>query len=172
MLDYKNQRCPSTWKPYLAKKACGRISGPGCSSVILNTGSGTFRQICGRVRAFQWGGTDAFAATKPVTIDGPYVDGISITRASDSTCSPTPLGLWSSITRQIMLPLLRALVPEELNHLCSSEAQTITASRGIRTTSHTSIRYSATLCGTVRNADITRSPAVHLPTSHGSVKTS
>ena len=79
MLDYKNQRCPSTWKPYLAKKACGRVSGPGCSSVILNTGSGTFRQICGRVRAFQWGGTDAFAATKPVTIDGPYVDGISIT---------------------------------------------------------------------------------------------
>ena len=82
MLDYKNQRCPSTWKPYLTKKACGRISSPGCSSVIVSTGSGAFRQICGRVRAFQWGTTDGFAAyatPKPVTIDGPYVDGISIT---------------------------------------------------------------------------------------------
>ena len=79
MLDYKNQRCPSTWKPYIIKKACGRISGPGCSSVIIPTGKGAIRQICGRVRGFQVGSTDAFAVSQPVTIDGPYVDGISIT---------------------------------------------------------------------------------------------
>ena len=87
MLDYKNQRCPSTWKPYLTKKACGRISGPGCSSVIIPTGSETFRQICGRVRAFQWGDTNGFAAalaSNPVTIDEPYVDGISITYFDES----------------------------------------------------------------------------------------
>ena len=83
VLDYKNQRCPSTWKPYVTKKACGRISNAaGCDSVIVPTGSGTFRQICGRFRAFQSGSSDAFSAkyaSKPVTIDEPYVDGISIT---------------------------------------------------------------------------------------------
>ena len=84
MLDYKKQRCPSTWKPYIIKKACGRISGPGYSSVIIPTGSGAFRQICGRVRAFQWGTTDAFAVSNPATIDGPYVDGISITYFDES----------------------------------------------------------------------------------------
>ena len=80
MLDYKNQRCPSTWKPHVIKKACGRVSSTaGCDSVIVPTGSGAFRQICGRFRAFQLGSTDAFSARQPVTIDGPYVDGISIT---------------------------------------------------------------------------------------------
>eukprot|EP00731_Ephydatia_muelleri_P000453 Em0001g453a len=83
MLDYKNQRCPSAWKPFVIKKACGRrVSGSGCSSVIVPTESGAFRQICGRVRAFQWGTPNAFAAyfvPAPATIDGPYVDGISIT---------------------------------------------------------------------------------------------
>ena len=79
MLNYKNQRCPSTLTPYITQKACGRLSGPGCSSVILPTGSGAFRQICGRVRAFKWCTPDGFAAyhlnPKPVTIDGPYVRG-------------------------------------------------------------------------------------------------
>ena len=82
MLDYKNQTCPSQWRAYTSKKACGRISSQSCSSVIVPTGNDSFRQVCGRFRAFGFGSTDAFAALVvqgPVTIDGPYVDGISIT---------------------------------------------------------------------------------------------
>ena len=187
MLDYKNQRCPSTWKPYVTKKGCGRINGLGCDSVIVPTGREAIRQICGRVRAFQWGDTDAFAAfaaPKPVTIDGPYVDGISITyydegkrqhvftyAAGHMERSPTPLVTWNSITPIIILAVL-ALVPEELSRLCSLEAPTTTASPEIRITTGILTSCSATLCGTVKNADITRSPVAHLRTSHGSAKTS
>ena len=82
MLDYQHQKCPNQWRSYITKKACGRIPGQLCSSLIVPTGSSSFRQVCGRIRAFQFGSPDAFAAlfvAKPVSIDGPYVDGISIT---------------------------------------------------------------------------------------------
>ena len=82
MLDYKNQKCPSQLRSYDIKKACGRMAGQLCSSFRVPTGSNSFRQVCGRFRAFQVGSPDgftAFNAPKPVTIDGPYVDGISIT---------------------------------------------------------------------------------------------
>ena len=81
MLDYKNQKCPYTLKEFASKKACGRMTSPGCSSVRIATGVNGFSQVCGRFRAFQWGNTDAFATffQAPVTIDVPYVDGISIT---------------------------------------------------------------------------------------------
>ena len=82
MLDYKNQKCPSQWRAYTYKKACGRIPGQKCSSVRVPTGSDSFQQVCGRFRAFQQGSPDAFAGlfvTKPAKIDDPYVDGISIT---------------------------------------------------------------------------------------------
>ena len=76
MLDYKNQKCPPTWRSFASKQACGRINGGVCNSVTLSAGS--FRQVCGRVRAFQWGSPDAFAP-KRQTLDEPYVDGVSIT---------------------------------------------------------------------------------------------
>ena len=64
------------------QKSCGRMAGQLCSSFTVPTGSNSFRQVCGRFRAFQVGSPDGFStfnAPKPVTIDGPYVDGISIT---------------------------------------------------------------------------------------------
>eukprot|EP00731_Ephydatia_muelleri_P036662 Em0300g4a len=82
MLDYKNQKCPNQLRSYDIKRACGRMAGQLCSSFTVPTGSNSFRQVCGRFRAFQVGSPDgfsAFNAPKPVTIDGPYVDGISIT---------------------------------------------------------------------------------------------
>ena len=78
MLDYQNQKCPPTWRSFASKKACGRINGGACNSVIVPTGRTPFQQVCGQVRAFQWGSPDAFAS-KRQTLDEPYVDGVSIT---------------------------------------------------------------------------------------------
>ena len=80
MLDCSNPSCPTSWKQFATKMACGRIHGSACDSLIVSTGSGTFQQVCGRFRAFQWGSPDAFAQLGgQTTIDKAYVDGISIT---------------------------------------------------------------------------------------------
>ena len=82
MLKDENQLCPYEWAPFISKKACGRKRDYVCDSTIVPTGPQSFQQVCGRFRGFQWGNTDAFAAffvAQPVTIDKPYVDGVSIT---------------------------------------------------------------------------------------------
>ena len=80
MLDYKNQKCPNQLKSYDIKRAC-----PVNDAVLLLFPLGAIASdsVCGRFQAFQVGSPDgfsAFNAPKPVTIDGPYVDGISASR--------------------------------------------------------------------------------------------
>ena len=53
----------------------------GCNSAIFTTYTITFNKICGQVKGYQKGSTDAFHSTKYITksINDYYVDGLSIT---------------------------------------------------------------------------------------------
>ena len=59
------------------QRACGRSTDRGCSSVTYLAG-GSYTNICGRVRGYQFGSPNGFIGT---SVDS-YVEGISITRGS------------------------------------------------------------------------------------------
>ena len=61
------------------QRACGRSIDEGCSSVRYPAG-GSYTNICGRVRGYQFSTANGFV--KGAKIDAPYVDGISITRGN------------------------------------------------------------------------------------------
>ena len=63
------------------QRACGRTTDVGCSSVTYPAG-GNYTNICGRVRGYQFYSANAFEGLQGRSINGPYVDGISITRGS------------------------------------------------------------------------------------------
>ena len=63
------------------QRACGRSTDEGCSSVTYPAG-GSYTNICGRVRGYQFHTTNAFDGIKGNTINDPYVDGVSITRGN------------------------------------------------------------------------------------------
>lgn len=79
------QKCPDNFHTYESGKLrlCGKkTDGPSCDSVkIITPKDWSYQYVQGRVRGYQYASTDAFAASqdKYPTIDGPYVDGISIT---------------------------------------------------------------------------------------------
>ena len=62
------------------QRACGRSTDVGCSSVTYPAG-GSYTNICGRVRGYQSNSPNAFRGSG-YSINGFYVDGISITRGS------------------------------------------------------------------------------------------
>ena len=81
-----DSRCPGSLRLFESpKRSCGRGQASariGCTSVHYPTHGISYRQVCGRVTAYQIGTTNAFFAygyDSRVTIDGYYVDGISIT---------------------------------------------------------------------------------------------
>ena len=81
-----DQQCPENLQlSYTSPiRLCGRRTG-GCDSVSLASNGIQYRQVCGRVRGYQFGSTDAFYAfhcPAPCTIDNPYVDGVSITHGA------------------------------------------------------------------------------------------
>jgi len=51
----------------------------GCYGATYIVNGSSYQKICGKVRGYQKGSTDAFSiiATQSKSIDGPYVDGIS-----------------------------------------------------------------------------------------------
>ena len=67
-------------------RLCGGVSiGTGCVSAVYNTYNIRYRQVCGKVIGYRFGAPDAFspATENPsVTIDGNYVDGVSLTHGS------------------------------------------------------------------------------------------
>ena len=78
--------CPSGWKQMLSPvKACRAISNnPGCYSTYFDNRQFSYQHICGKVVGYQKGTSDAFYSLSYTTypskaIDGPYVDGISLT---------------------------------------------------------------------------------------------
>jgi len=63
------------------QRACGRSTDVGCSSVTYPAG-GSYTNICGRVRGYQFNSANAFDGSRGNSINDPHVDGISITRGN------------------------------------------------------------------------------------------
>ena len=68
--------CPSPLETIASPRSCSRSGGAGCSSVSFSTFGVPFTQVCGRAIGYQHDSADAFG---DLTIDDPYVDGLSIT---------------------------------------------------------------------------------------------
>ena len=74
--------CPTEWSPITTpganpKQVCQSELTDDCLSTIFITYNISFHKICGRVRGYQKGNTNAFNADP--SINDPYVDGVSIT---------------------------------------------------------------------------------------------
>ena len=80
--------CPSGWQlTAYSKRTCGRATNgrTTCNSVIFPVSGGPYTRVCGRIKAYQYGHTDAFEAYHRgdmTTIDGAYVSGVSLTHGS------------------------------------------------------------------------------------------
>ena len=91
----QTNECPSPLKQVSGRKLCGTTIGSdgGCSGPsTFETHGIQYSQVCGRIRAFQKGSTDAFASPFPsnkgvrgVSINQAYVDGISLTHGNPRT---------------------------------------------------------------------------------------
>jgi len=85
-----SELCPSEWilQTYSSEpsRLCGGVSsGTGCASAMYSTYGINYSQVCGRVIGYQYRAPDAFspAIENPsVTIDGNYVDGVSVTHGA------------------------------------------------------------------------------------------
>ena len=84
-----NHRCPENLQLSYTNpvRLCGRSTDYGCDSVTFPTYGVQYRQVCGRVRGYQFGTPASFNAhfvfpALCCTIDDPYVDGVSITHGS------------------------------------------------------------------------------------------
>ena len=63
-----------------SKRTCGRShTTAGCSSTTFSVGGLSYSQVCGRIRGYQFGATSAFRRGLSQSIDGYYVEGISLT---------------------------------------------------------------------------------------------
>ena len=80
--------CPSGWQlTGYSKRSCGRVSTGiyTCDSATFPVSGGEYTRVCGRIKAYQWGATLAFYSYYHgyrTTIDGAYVDGVSVTHGS------------------------------------------------------------------------------------------
>ena len=90
MTDPNTSKCPSGWnfdRPGSFKKTCSKNSTTTftCDSVFFSVTGGSYDKVCGTIRGYQNGGTDAFEAYDDgtvTTIDGAYVSGVSLTHGS------------------------------------------------------------------------------------------
>ena len=74
--------CPSNLNTftYNNKQYCRRSVEGGCSSVYFDSLGKEIKEVCGMIEAYQYASLDAFRSSS--SIDGPYMDGISITQGS------------------------------------------------------------------------------------------
>ena len=78
----RDDSCPGTWEKITnPKKLCLGLSSDGCASASFHVKGVSYDNICGQAKAYQKGSPDAFCK-KIQSIDGIYVDGISITLGS------------------------------------------------------------------------------------------
>ena len=83
-----NTTCPSGWElTSHSKRTCGKVgtSSLTCDSIIFPVSGGDYTRVCGRIKGYQYRGTDAFEAyddDRVTTIDGAYVSGVSLTHGS------------------------------------------------------------------------------------------
>jgi len=77
------QNCPQGFRTITSpRRLCGRQSGPGCASTTFSVHGVQYQKLCGRVTGYQYHSTNAFGPyydNRGTTIDGVYIDGVSIT---------------------------------------------------------------------------------------------
>ena len=79
-----NTNCPSGWQlTGYSKRTCGRANSSrlSCDSVFFPVSGGPYSQVCGRIRAYQYGAPEAFSAYNyqgQTTIDSAYVSGVAV----------------------------------------------------------------------------------------------
>ena len=82
----RSASCPSGLQKVTSPKSlCRKTVNSGCSSVKFSTHAVPFSKVCGRVIGIQYYSPDAFNpyyTNQGRTIDGLYVDGVSITHSS------------------------------------------------------------------------------------------
>ena len=78
--------CPNGWKQILSPATACRANSDaaGCYSGFFSNNKLSYQHICGKVVGYQKGTTDGYQAAHYTTypskaIDGPYVDGVSLT---------------------------------------------------------------------------------------------
>ena len=81
------QQCPSAWtlqtRSSEPRRLCGRSSSSAsCKSVTYSTFGMSYSHVCGRVIGYHNRTPDAFYSSASQTIEGYYVDGVSITHGS------------------------------------------------------------------------------------------
>ena len=82
----------STLRTDLPKRLCGSgISGLGCSSTIFDTHGIVYNQVCGKIIGYQDRTPGGFGNGRSHSIDGAYVDGISLTHAVIHASTSGPL---------------------------------------------------------------------------------
>ncbi|CAI8053786.1 hypothetical protein GBAR_LOCUS29386 [Geodia barretti] len=83
-----NTNCPSGWNMTgYSKRTCGRVSTGSrtCDSVFFPVSGGPYSQVCGRIRAYQYGVPEAFYGYNyygQTTIDSAYVCGVAVMHGS------------------------------------------------------------------------------------------
>ena len=82
-VDASKGNCPSGWVFQNIPKVCFRlIFSQGCKSTFFANHGVPYAEVRGYVRAYQFYSMDAFHMYAPKSIDGAYVDGVSITHGS------------------------------------------------------------------------------------------
>ena len=101
-----NTNCPSGWNMTgYSKRTCGRAnsSSLSCDSVFFPVSGGPFSQVCGRIRAYQYGVPEAFSAYNyegQSTISSAYVSGVALIYGSPQQHIWTfAVGAWENDTR-------------------------------------------------------------------------
>ena len=80
-----SQQCPSSWTMASSPaRSCFASTPTTCPGTVFSTPGWTYNQICGRAIGYSIGSADAFADFYNLRsrINGPYVDGVSVTRGS------------------------------------------------------------------------------------------
>ena len=85
-----SEQCPGDWilqtRSSEPRRLCGRGSSGGCLSATYSTYSISYNHVCGRAIGYQIHTADAFSQyAGPQTIEGPYVDGVSLTHGLPGT---------------------------------------------------------------------------------------
>ena len=99
-----NTNCPSGWNMTgYSKRTCGRAtSGRNtCDSVFFHVSGGPYSQVCGRIRAYQYGLPNAFwgYVSGQTTVDSAYVNGVAVMYGSPRQHIWTfACGVWENLT--------------------------------------------------------------------------
>jgi len=82
-VDASKGKCPIGWVYTNLPKVCFRLaSHAGCKSAYFTNHGVSYKEIRGYAKAYQFYSMDAFHMYKPKSIDGTYVDGLSLTYGS------------------------------------------------------------------------------------------